>query len=64
MFLVLEFMDIYRGVELFRDKGGLLWFKISIRIILQGKVDNNLGLDYLAGSKSLDPIRCRQPNYA
>ncbi len=31
-----------------------------IRAIPQGKVDNDLGPDRLAGPKSLDPNYCRQ----
>ena len=32
-----------------------------IRLIHQGTVDNNLGLDRLAGPKALDPNYYRQP---
>ncbi len=33
---------------------------VDIRFIPQGKVDNNLGLDSLAGPKALKPNHCRQ----
>ena len=34
---------------------------VSIRLIPQGTVDNNIGPDRLEGPKALDPNYCRQP---
>ncbi len=36
------------------------WYSHQIK--QQGSVDNNLGIDGLAGSRALDPNHCRQPN--
>ncbi len=51
-FLMVMFSDIYPLVEN---------IKPPLRVIPQGTVDNNLGLDHLAGTKALDPNYCRQP---
>ncbi len=43
-----------------RRKAGRIECRPYIRVIPQGTVDNNLGPDRLAGSKTLDPNYSRQ----